>query len=102
MNWTGVYPVPGCRLILAATQLRNLYLADLTIPERCQVVQNLSQVSFKEINVQRETGAALAYATYQLHQQIEAASHVAKAQIFQQQRGNLENRPVQVQRPEGG
>ena len=85
LNLTGVYPVPGCRLVLAATQLRNLYLADLTIPERRQVVQNLPQVSSKKINVQRETGAALAYATYQLHQKIEGASHVAKAQICQQQ-----------------
>ncbi|MCP3665183.1 MAG: hypothetical protein GY696_22240 [Gammaproteobacteria bacterium] len=92
-----MYPVPGCRIVLASTQLRNLYLADLTIPERRQVVQNLPQVSSKEINVQRETGAALAYATYQLHKQIEVASQVAKAQICQQQRGNLENRPLQVQ-----
>ena len=33
LNLTGMYPVPGCRLVLAATQLRNLYLADLTLPE---------------------------------------------------------------------
>ena len=63
LNLTGVFPVLGCRLVLAATQLRNLYLADLTIPERHQVVQSLPQVSSKEVNVQRETGAALAYAT---------------------------------------
>ncbi|MCP3663014.1 MAG: hypothetical protein GY696_11050 [Gammaproteobacteria bacterium] len=97
LNLTGVYPVPDCRIVLESTQLRNLYLANLTIPELCQVVQDLPQVSSKEINVQRETGAALAYATYRLHQQIEAANHVARAQICHQQWGILENRPVQVQ-----
>ncbi|MCP3662470.1 MAG: hypothetical protein GY696_08255 [Gammaproteobacteria bacterium] len=97
LNLAGVYPVPNCRIVLASTQVRNLYLADLTIPERRQVVQDLLQVSTREINVQREIGVALAYATYRLHQQIETANHVARAQICQQQRGILENVPVQVQ-----
>ena len=58
LNLTRVYPVPDCRIVLESTQLRNLYLAKLTIPERRQVVQHLPQVSSKEINVQRETGGA--------------------------------------------
>ena len=89
--------MPDCRIVLESTLLRNLYLADLTIPERHQVVQYLPQVSTREINVQRETGVALEYATYLLHQQIETADYAARAQICQQQRGILENVPVQVQ-----
>ncbi len=92
-----MYSVPGCQLALAATQLRNLYLADLSLPERRQVVQSLPQVSPSEKNEQREMGAALAYASYRLHQQIKAASQTARTRICQQQQGNLENRPVQLQ-----
>ncbi|MCP3661160.1 MAG: hypothetical protein GY696_01485 [Gammaproteobacteria bacterium] len=84
LNLTRMYSVPGCRLTLAATQLRNLYLDNLALPERCQVVQSLPQVSPSEKNEQRETGAALAYASYRLHQQIKAASQMARTRICQQ------------------
>ena len=47
--------------------------------------------------MQRETGVALEYATYQLHQQIETANHTARARICQQQGEILENVPVQIQ-----
>ena len=55
LNLTGMYSVPGCQLALAATQLRNLYLADLSLPERRQVVQSLPQVSPSEKNEHPET-----------------------------------------------
>ena len=97
LNVTGTYPVPDCRIVLETTQLRNLYLADLTIPERRQAVQGLPQVSTREVNIQRETGVALEYATYRLHQQIETANYAARAPICQQQREILENVSVQVQ-----
>ncbi|MCP3668712.1 MAG: hypothetical protein GY696_40560 [Gammaproteobacteria bacterium] len=97
LNMTGTYPVPECRVVLETTQLRNLYLADLTIPERQQVVKGLPKVSTREVNIQGETGVALEYATYQLHQQIETANHAARASICQQQREILVNVPVQIQ-----
>ena len=55
------YPVPDCRLMLETTQLRNLYLANLTIPERRHIV---NEVSPREVNMQRELAVALEYATY--------------------------------------
>ncbi|MCP3667655.1 MAG: hypothetical protein GY696_35055 [Gammaproteobacteria bacterium] len=57
LNQTGMYSMPGCRLTLAATQLRNLYLVDLSLPEWRQAVQGLPQVSPSEKNEQQETGA---------------------------------------------
>ena len=36
LNQTGMYSMPGCRLALTATQLRNLYMVDLSLPERRQ------------------------------------------------------------------
>ena len=96
LNVTGTYPVPNCKIVLETTQLINLYLADLTIPEQRQVVKDLPKVSAREVNMQRETGVALEYATYQLHQQIETANHAARACICQQQRKILKNVPVQI------
>ena len=85
LNQTGISSMPGCRLALTATQLRNLYLVDLSLPERRQAVQSLPQVTPSEKNEQQGTGAALAYASYQLHQQITAASQTARTRICQQQ-----------------
>ncbi|MCP3667747.1 MAG: hypothetical protein GY696_35520 [Gammaproteobacteria bacterium] len=48
--------MPNCKIVLKTTQLRNLYLADLTIPELRQVVKDLPQVSAREVNMQRKTG----------------------------------------------
>ena len=64
LNVTGTYPVPDCRIVLETTQLRNLYLAHLTIPERCQAVQGLPQVSTREVNIQSETLRTLAYGDF--------------------------------------
>ncbi len=87
----------GCWLALIATHLCNLYLVDLSLPERRQAVQGLPQVFPSEKNEQRETGAALAYASYRLHQQITTASRAARVQLCQQQQGRVENHPVQLQ-----
>ena len=84
----GIYPVRDCQLVLETTQLRNVYLADLIVPERCNIVNELPQVSPREVNMQRETEVALEYAAYQLHKQIKVAT--------QQQQETLENVPVQT------
>ncbi|MCP3661140.1 MAG: hypothetical protein GY696_01385 [Gammaproteobacteria bacterium] len=97
LNVTGTYLLPDCRIVLETTQLIKLYLANLTIPERRQIVKELPQVFSREVNMQRETGVALEYATYQIHQQIETANHAARASICQQQREILEIIPVQIQ-----
>ncbi|MCP3662116.1 MAG: hypothetical protein GY696_06410, partial [Gammaproteobacteria bacterium] len=74
-----------------------LYLVNLSLPERRQAVQGLPQVYPSEKNEQRETGAALAYASYRLHQMITTASQTARTRICQQQRERLENSPIQLQ-----
>ncbi|MCP3668243.1 MAG: hypothetical protein GY696_38105 [Gammaproteobacteria bacterium] len=79
LNVTRTYPVPNCKIVLETTQLINLYLADLTIPEQRQVVKDLPKVSAREVNMQRETGVALEYTTYnctnRLRQQVMQPGH---------------------------
>ena len=96
LNVAGVYPVSGCKLVLKATQLDNIYLADLTALEMRNIVYGLPQVSIREVDMQRNTTVALEYTAYQLSRQIEAATQTAGARVCKQQHETLDSTPMQI------
>ncbi|MCP3661237.1 MAG: hypothetical protein GY696_01880 [Gammaproteobacteria bacterium] len=94
--------LPVCILFLAGPVSWSwnhpaVYLADLTVPERQNIVDELPQISTREVNMQRETAVALEYMAFQLKRQFEEATRRAGAGLCKQQQVNLENTPAQIQ-----
>ncbi len=94
LNQTGKYMVPGCGIAVELTQFPNMYLADLTVPERRQRAHRLPPLSPGERNLHQETATRLEYAIYQLHRQMKAASRPARVKLCQQQRAISGETPV--------
>ena len=59
LNVNGVYPVPGCELVLQTTQLENIYLADLATSDTRNKVYKMPQIAIREIDMQRNTFVAI-------------------------------------------
>ena len=92
--------VPGCKILVELTQIPNLYLADLTVPERRQQSNLLPHLSPGEVNLHRETTIRMEYSLYQLHRQMEAATRPTRMKLCHQQKEVFGNRPVTL--PAGG
>ncbi|MCP3668571.1 MAG: hypothetical protein GY696_39835 [Gammaproteobacteria bacterium] len=50
LNVTGVYPIPGCKLVLKTTQLDNVFLAELTAPEMQNIICGLPPMPPREVD----------------------------------------------------
>ncbi len=95
LNQTGKYMVPGCNMLVELTQIPNLYMADLTIPERRRQANLLPHMSPEEASTHRETTLRMEYSLYLLHRQMEAATLPTRMKLCHQKKEVFGNTPVQ-------
>ncbi|MCP3662971.1 MAG: hypothetical protein GY696_10820, partial [Gammaproteobacteria bacterium] len=84
-------------MTLQATQVDNIYLADLAISDTREKVYKMPQIDIHEVDMQRNTAVALDYVAYQLSRQIKADTQTAGARVCKQQHKAWDNTPVQIQ-----
>ena len=88
LNVNGVYPVPGCELVLQTTQLENIYLADLATSDTRNKVYKMPQIAIREIDMQRNTFVAI---------EIKAATQTAGTRVCKQQHETWDSTPIPIQ-----
>ncbi len=84
-------------MTLQATQVDNIYLADLAQSDTREKVYKMPQIDIREVDMQRNTAVALDYVAYQLSRQIEVAQQTAGARVCKQQHEAWDSTPVQIQ-----
>ncbi len=84
LNITGSFAAPGYDLTVRTTQLENIFVVEMAKTDIRVKVHQMPQLNVREVDMQRNTGMALDYLSYQLQRQIEATQQVAGVWIWKQ------------------